>query len=152
MTDIATKQLIAALAEGFEGPASARSYYLDADAGLIGTLAKLTPEEASRAWGGNSVAAHAHHILFGLEAFAAFIEGDRTQRDWSQSWRVNEVDEEAWQKLRADLDAGYARLRTAMEANAAKSEAQMGGSVGAVAHVAYHVGAIRQKLAARAAQ
>lgn len=146
MTDFATAQLVATLAEGFDGPGDG-SCYLDTGAGLRNTLGGLTAEEASRPWGGNSIAAHAHHILFGLDAFAAYINGDPTQRDWTESWTVNSVDDAAWAKLRADLDAGERRLREAIERHAASGEAQMASAVSAVAHVAYHVGAIRQKLA-----
>lgn len=147
MTDIAIRQLVAALNEGFDGPGK-HGYFLDHGAGLRSTLAALSAENASRDVGGTSIAAHAHHILFGLDAFGAFISGDRSQKDWNESWRVKTVDDTAWQKLQSDLEVGQARLREAIEGNAAKGELEMAGSVGAVAHVAYHVGAIRQKVAA----
>lgn len=148
MTDFAIRSLVAALDEGFDGPVN-NACYLDTGAGLNDALAKLNAEEASQNWGGNSVAAHAHHVLFGLDAFAKAISGAGSS-DWNESWRVKEVDDTSWAKLRADLDAGRARLRTAIESHANAGEGQMAGAVAAVAHVAYHVGAIRQKLAARA--
>jgi uncharacterized damage-inducible protein DinB len=147
MTDLAIKYLLAALDEGFDGPGES-SGYLDTGAALNDALAKLSAEEASRNWGGNSVAAHAYHVLFGLDAFAAAISG-KTPHDWNESWRVKEVDAPSWAKLRSDLNEGRARLRTAIESHAHKGEAQMAGAVSAVAHVAYHVGAIRQKIAAQ---
>jgi hypothetical protein len=63
------EQLLAVLREGFEGPTEEVGYYLDTDAGLRRTLGALTATDASRPIGGNSVAAHAHHILFSLNAF-----------------------------------------------------------------------------------
>jgi hypothetical protein len=149
MTELAIKYLVAALDEGFDGPVN-NACYLDTGAGLNDALAALSAEEASQNWGGNSVAAHAHHVLFGLDAFAKAISGAGSS-DWNESWRVKEVDAASWTKLRADLDAGRARLRSAIEASANKGDAEMAGAVSAVAHVAYHVGAIRQKLAARGA-
>lgn len=140
-------QIIAVLREGFEGPAQAMSYFLDGpEAGLRNTLAALSAEEASREWGGNSVAAHAQHILFSFEAFGAYVAGDRAQRDWSQSWSVSAVDEAAWSKLQSDLARAYEDLLTTIDANPRKGGDR--GAVAAATHLAYHVGAIRQKLAA----
>ncbi|HYC91214.1 MAG TPA: DinB family protein [Thermoanaerobaculia bacterium] len=142
-----TKQLLAVLAEGMEGPRSELSYFLDSGAGLRQTLGGLSAEEASRVAGGNSVAAHAHHILFSFEAFGAYIRGDRTLRDWSQSWSVSTVSSEDWTKLQEDLSREYSSLREAVR-GAADDDA-LRGAVAAVTHLAYHIGAIRQKLTAR---
>ncbi len=145
-----TKELIATLREGVEGPGDRGAYYLDSgpDAGLRRTLALLSAEEASRAWGGNSVAAHAYHLLFSFEAFAAAIAGDTTSRDWNESWRVSEVDDAQWQKLQQDLLNGYETLRNAIEVDAANGDGGVGTALAATAHLAYHIGAIRQKIAA----
>src|SRR5262249_7270649 len=90
---------------------------------------------------------HVHHIVFGLNASAAWIRGDRTKHDWQQSWRVKGVDEAGWAELLRQLRAGYADLREAIEKQGVSSSDAFGGAVGAVAHVAYHLGAIRQKMA-----
>lgn len=142
-----TKQLLAVLAEGFEGPRHSLTYFLDSDpdAGLRRTLARLPAEEASREVGGNSVAAHAHHILFSFEAIGAFIRGDRSPRDWNESWRVQAVDEAQWKKLQDDLEREYASLREAVRG--AEGDEALRGALAAVTHLAYHIGAIRQKLA-----
>lgn len=144
------KQLLAVLREGFEGPGPKVTYFLDGgpDAGLRKTLAQLSAEEASRPWAGNSVAAHAKHILFSFEAFGAFIAGDHSQRDWSESWSVSSVDDASWTKLQSDLAEGYEDLRRKIETHAETSVEATGGSVAAVTHLAYHIGAIRQKIAA----
>lgn len=149
MSDIATRQLLAALSEGFEGPKSSISYYLDGgpDAGLRRTLASLSAEEASRDWGGNSVAAHAHHILFSFDAFGAYITGDHTQRDWNESWTVNTVDAAQWETLQQNLADRYTALR-ALVKTLPDDEKAIGAAIAAVAHLAYHIGAIRQKIAA----
>ena len=141
-----TKQLLAVLAEGYEGPRHALTYFLDSgpEAGLRSTLARLSAADASTEIGGNSVAAHAHHILFSFGAFRAFIEGDRNQRDWNESWRVSSVDEESRKKLQDDLGREYSALREAVRG--ATSEEALRGAVAAVTHLAYHIGAIRQKL------
>ena len=143
-------QLLAVLREGYEGPGRKVTYFLDGgpDAGLRNTLAQLNAEEASRPWGGNSVASHARHVLFSFEAFGAFIAGDRTQRDWNESWNVSTVDDASWSKLQSDLASAYDELRRTIETHAGTSVEATGGSVAAVTHLAYHIGAIRQKIAA----
>lgn len=145
-----TDQLLAVLREGWEGPAHKWSYFLDhgPDAGLRNTLAKLSASDASHAVGGNSIAAHAGHLLFSFDAFGAFITGNRTKRDWNESWRVSTVDDAAWAKLQSDLAARYEELLRTIETHAGTNDGATGGSVGAVAHLAYHIGAIKQKLAA----
>jgi hypothetical protein len=140
------EQLIAVLNEAFDGGGT---YFTDAgpDAGLVGTLAKLTAEEASREIGGNTIAGQAHHILFGLGASARWVRGDRGPNNWAESWTVRTVDDAAWSRLRENLRAAHDELRRAVEANATSGEEAFGGVAGAIAHAAYHLGAIRQKVA-----
>jgi hypothetical protein len=147
--EVVIGQLVAVLQEAFDGP-QRWSYFTDhgSEAGLLGTLAKLTAADASRPVGGTSVAAHAHHVAFGLAASAAWVRGDHGRRDWAESWRVSTVDHAAWAGLQQQLRDGYGDLRLAIEAHAADGLEATGGAVGAVAHVAYHLGAIRQKAAA----
>lgn len=143
-----TRQLLAVLREGFEGPASDVTYYLDSGAGLRNTLAALTPAQASKDVGGTSVAAHAHHLLFSFGAFGDFIAGENAQHDWNESWRVAEVDDAQWAKLQSDLANGYDALRERIDTHSANGPKALGGTLGAITHLAYHVGAIRQKVAA----
>lgn len=145
--DVAVGQLVAVLREGFEG-AEQWSYFTDhgTDAGLLGTLAKLSARQASEPRGGTSIVAHAHHTSFALDASAAWIRGDRSRRNWQESWSVKQLDEEGWKQLQEELRKRYEDLREAIEKEAATSPEAFGGAAGAVAHVAYHLGAIRQKV------
>src|SRR6185436_14085935 len=126
---IAVKQLVGALREGFEGPTEDFGYFLDADGGLRGTLSRLDAGQASRDVGGNSVAAHAHHILFSLNAFAKVISGDRSPNDWNESWTVKSVDDGAWALLQQDLGKGYEKLRGAIEGHASGGAEPFGAAV-----------------------
>jgi hypothetical protein len=153
-TDEVIKQLLAVLAEAFDGPAQQWSYFTDhgAEAGLLGTLAGLTAADASHVWSGSTIAAHANHLRFALAASAAWIAGDRTSRDWSESWSVSVLDEKAWRHLQEEIRKAHRDLRRAIELHGASTAESIGGALAAVAHCAYHLGAIRQKfLAARAA-
>jgi hypothetical protein len=81
-----------------------------------------------------------------MEASAAAIEGDQTPRDWKKSWRVATVDAAAWTQLVEGLRSEYHRLRQAVQLRAWSSEQAFGEAVGVIAHVAYHLGSIRQKI------
>jgi hypothetical protein len=141
-------QLLAVLHEALDGSPHPWSYFTDGpDAGLLRTLDTVSAADASRRVGGTSVAAHAHHVIFGLDAATAFICGDPTPRDWPVSWSVIAVDEVGWDCLRDEVRAAGERLRRAIEEHAASGPEAAGGSIGAVAHLAYHLGAVRQKLA-----
>jgi hypothetical protein len=139
-----TNHLLTLLAEGFEGPQGTRTCFLDGpDSGLRATLAKLSAADASKDVGGNSIAAHAHHLLFGCDAFTAYVRGDWKSRDWNESWRVSTVTDGEWSKLQEDLSQSYKTLYDAVAA--AEGDDQIHGAFVGAAHLIYHLGAIRQK-------
>jgi hypothetical protein len=146
----AVRQLLSVLREAVEGQTGSWTYFIDKrpDAALLGALATLSADEASRVQGDTTVAAHVHHAAFALAASAAAIEGDPTPVDWKESWRVTSVDEVAWKELVARVDREYRRLRRAIESKASSSDEAFGEAVGSIAHVAYHLGAVRQKIVA----
>jgi len=146
-------QLLAVLIESFDGPQQS-GYYTDEgpEGGLLGTLNKLDAKQASQSLGGTSIAAHVYHTTFGLEASTAQINGDPTPRNWPDSWRVSTVDETTWKKMLDEMRTRYKELNKAIESNASSSVDAFGGAVGAIAHVTYHLGAIRQKVAYRRAK
>jgi hypothetical protein len=141
-------QLLAVLREAFEGPAEAWSYFTDntPEAGILGTIGSKTAREASAITGGTTIAGHVHHTAFALEASAAWIRGDSSSVDWKESWKTTSVDESSWAELRDRLRRGYADLRSSIEQHGMASVEAVGGAIGAVAHAAYHLGAIRQKV------
>ena len=148
--DKALEQLIAVLREGFEGPQQRWSYFTDGgpEAGWFGMLDRLSADEASKPSGpnGTTIAAHVHHMVFSLSASTDFIMDRWEGRDWSESWRVSTVDEAQWRELREQLRAGYEALVDAFRQRALVDERSFGGALAAIAHVAYHLGAVRQKL------
>lgn len=145
------EQLLGVLQEGFEGPQQRWSYFTDRGpaAGWFAMLDGLSAEEASKPSGpnGTTIAAHVHHMVFSLSASVDFILDRWEGRDWSESWRVSTVDEAQWRELREQLRAGYEALVAAFRERALADERSFGGALAAVAHAAYHLGAVRQKLA-----
>jgi hypothetical protein len=146
----AVRQLLEVLREAVEGQSGTWTYFIDKrpDAGLLGALGAIGADEASRVWGDTSIAAHAHHVAFAMVDSASTIEGHHTPPDWKESWGVTSVDEAAWKELVSRVGREYQRLRRAVESRASASDEAFGEAVGAIAHVAYHLGAIRQKIAA----
>lgn len=141
-------QLLAVLHEGYAGPSTPWSYFTDAreDAGLTGALQPLSASDASRSVAGSSIVAHVHHVAFGMHAAAEWIRGNHTPKEWNESWSLLSVDDTGWQKVRDGLQEAYDDLRQAMAFHSSDSVHSFGGAVGSIAHVAYHLGAIRQKL------
>lgn len=142
------QHLLAAFREGLKGPAEGPAYFSDhsPDAGLRALLEGVSAEEASAEIGGNSVAGHVHHLAFGFRASAAWLRGDRTRPDWAASWAVSSVDADAWAHLQADLAAAHDDLVGAMGEHALDAEIPYAISLGNIAHLAYHLGAVRQKI------
>jgi hypothetical protein len=150
-TAVVVEQLRAVLRESFEGPAGQQwTYFIDNEpsGGVFGTIDQLSAAQASIPSGrsGTSVAAHVHHLAFAVAASRAWLEGDRTQRDWNQSWRVSRVSDAEWARLRAELWREYEELTKVVEMVDLSKEMAVGLVIGAVAHSAYHLGAMRQKI------
>jgi len=141
-------QLLAVLREGFEGSQTPWSYFTDAspEAGLAGTLKALSAADASRSVAGLSIVAHVHHTAFGMNASADWIRGDHTPKEWKNSWSIISVDDQGWIKLQQSLQEAYDNLRQAMAFHNSDSAFSFGGAIASIAHLAYHLGAIRQKV------
>ncbi len=131
------------LREAFEGPPGPWTYFTDTSpgTGVFATIAALSAAAASRTGGpgGTTIAGHVHHMT---SSVALSTKSDRTH-----SWTVSVVDEAAWAALRARLREEYDRLVVAVEMHARWDEDALGVAIGALAHTAYHLGAIRQRLA-----
>lgn len=127
---------------------SARTYVLNqGDAGLLASLDRLPAAHASASREGPSIAAHVDHLRYGLSLLNRWATGSPPpwpDMDWTASWRKNVVSEAEWERLRAELrreaDAWAVALRTPREV----SDVEAGWMAGSVAHLAYHMGAIRQ--------
>ncbi|HEY5483742.1 MAG TPA: hypothetical protein VIK31_08020 [Propionibacteriaceae bacterium] len=146
---VIVERLVGVLDEAVHGASGSATFFVDnrPDAGLFGCLADVSAAEASRAVAGTSVAAHVHHVAFAMDASAGWMAGDRTPRDWDSSWNTTTVDDESWLLLVERLHDGYGNLRAAIGSGAVDDAETFGEAVGAIAHIAYHLGSIWQKLA-----
>jgi hypothetical protein len=64
--------------------------------------------------------------------------------DWSASWKKTTVSDEEWRKLRADLRAEATRWLDVLRTPREVRDVELNGIIGSIAHVGYHLGAIRQ--------
>ena len=118
------------------------------DVGLLRSLDKLTALDASHSVNdGATIAAHAQHLRFGLSLMNRWaVEGGDPFADptWDEAWTTFAVDEPQWETIRNELreqsDRWVHVLKTAREL----TDVELTGMIGSIAHVAYHLGAIRQ--------
>jgi len=64
--------------------------------------------------------------------------------DWSVSWKKTRVTDDEWQRLRAELRVEADRWLKAVRTPREVQEMELNGMIGSIAHLAYHLGAIRQ--------
>jgi hypothetical protein len=137
-------------AELLDGPSSEASYMLNGgDHGLLGSLDGLSAEAASSTpeSGGASIAAHVDHLRYGIGLMNRWSAGEAdpwTGADWAESWRRTTVTDEQWATLREQLRGETRQWHAALQMPRDLSELELNGVIASIAHLAYHLGAIRQ--------
>jgi hypothetical protein len=63
---------------------------------------------------------------------------------WEAAWKTVGVDAPGWTEIRSGLREEAARWLTALGARCEVSEIELTGMIASIAHLAYHLGAIRQ--------
>jgi hypothetical protein len=118
------------------------------DVGLMRSLDKLSAADASRSVdGGATIAAHALHLRYGLSLMNAWArEGGNpfANAKWDEAWHTSAVDASQWDEIRSGLRAEAARWLDALGSSRQVTTAELCGMIGSVAHLAYHLGAVRQ--------
>lgn len=117
------------------------------DPGLLRSLEKLSAEAASElAPTGSSIAAHVDHLRYGLSLMNRWATGEDpwADADWTGSWRKTAVSDAGWKTLRDQLRDETQRWLRALRTPRDVTDVELNGLVGSVAHLAYHLGAIRQ--------
>jgi hypothetical protein len=134
------------------GPRDDAAYTLNrGDPGLLRQLASLSADIASRQTrpGGSTIAAHADHVAYGLELLNRSLAGDDTvwaTADWNASWERTTVSGDQWQMLLGRLSYAADELRSHLARSRCWDQAAAVNAVAGLAHLAYHLGAIRQIL------
>jgi hypothetical protein len=131
-----------------EGAPQTGGYMLNgSDVGLLRSLEKLSAADASvLTRSGSSIAAHTDHLRYGLSLMNRWSAGENPFEDanWSASWRRAVVTEADWQQIRADLRTEISQWLDGLRHPREVNHSELSGMIGSIAHLAYHLGAIRQ--------
>jgi hypothetical protein len=118
------------------------------DMGLLRSLDALSADAASHSVnGGATIAGHAQHLRYGLSLMNRWAEeGGNPFADatWDAAWKTASVDEAEWTGIRRGLRDEVHRWLATLGTPRAVSELEFTGMLASVAHLAYHLGAIRQ--------
>lgn len=118
------------------------------DVGLLQSLDNLSAAEASRSVnGGATIAAHAQHLRYGLSLMNRWAsEGGDPFADakWDEAWKTSRVNDREWTEIRRGLGDEAHRWLDALRTTRNVSGVELSGMIASIAHLAYHLGAIRQ--------
>lgn len=140
-------RLFSELIDGANIPAGA--FILNTgDAGLLRSLDKISAADASRSVNdGATIAAHAQHLRYGLSLMNRWAgEGGNPFADakWEEAWKTVDVDPTEWAEIRNGLRDEAHRWLQALNSPRDATDVELSGMIGSIAHLAYHLGAIRQ--------
>jgi hypothetical protein len=135
-------------AELIDGAPQSEAYMLNGgDVGLLRSLDKLSAIAASALTPlGSSIAAQVDHLRYGLSLMNRWSAGEKPFDDaeWSASWRKTRVSAVQWKQLREALADEAHRWLESLKKPHELDQSELNTVVGSVAHLAYHMGAIRQ--------
>ena len=146
-TSQAVSRLFSELVGGTRGDGSA--FILNTgDIGLLRSLEKLSAADASASSNqGATIAAHAQHIRYGLSLMNEWAKdgGDPfANARWDDAWKVAAVDAAAWEEIRNGLHAEIQQWLEVLLSPREVDGIELAGMIASVAHLAYHLGAVRQ--------
>ena len=144
-----TRTMSGLFSELTEGAKPNNAFILNGgDAGLLRSLDLLSPAEASESSnGGATIAAHALHVSYGLSLMNRWArEGGNPFADatWDAAWKTSTVDTAAWDEIRAGLRREVTNWLEILRTPRDVAGIELSGMIGSIAHLAYHLGAIRQ--------
>ena len=123
------------------------------DPGLLRQLETIDAQVASARPmpGKTTIASHVDHVHYGFTLMNRWAAGDSNawaDADWDASWQRTTVTDDQWRSLRDNLRRQAETWRQAVATRTAWDDTTAAGAVSSAAHTAYHLGAIRQILAA----
>jgi hypothetical protein len=142
------------LVEVFNGPPGEEAYILNpGDPGLLDQLESIDASAASTRSmpGKTTIASHVDHINYGLTLLNRWAAGEANpwaDADWNVNWNHTSVTDDAWRALRDSFRREAETWRQAVTMRDDWDDTAAAGALASAAHAAYHLGAIRQILAA----
>ena len=139
--------LFTELVDGTSNPAGA--FILNSgDVGLLRSLDNISAGDASRSVNdGATIAAHAQHVRYGLLLMNRWAsEGGNPFADakWDEAWKMSTVGADEWEEIRHGLRDEAHRWIENLSSDREASRLELTGMIASIAHLAYHLGAIRQ--------
>lgn len=143
-----THALTAVMSELLNGTAPSGGLLLNSgDKGIVDSLDRLSAADASQPVNnGSSIAAHVAHVTFYANIINRVAEGENPWdgADWTESWKNPAVSAEEWTKIRRELVDEHRKWLTINGAPREVTASELTYLVASIAHLAYHLGAIRQ--------
>lgn len=117
------------------------------DAGYSGILSALSYQDATQRIGTTSIAQVVRHVIFVMQTHRRSVSGMEAPdaAAWEESWREIAGEEAAWKALCERFHEEYALLRASIAQQPCADPEAIRTLIGLVAHLAYHLGAIKQK-------
>jgi hypothetical protein len=148
-TDEITKTLTRLFGELTDGTHPKGGFILNTgDIGMLKSLDKRSAADASHAVnGGATIAAHAQHVRYGLSLmneWGANGGNPFANAKWDAAWKTSTVNGGQWQEIRSGLREEVTRWQQVLKTPRDATDLELMGIVGSIAHLAYHLGAIRQ--------
>ena len=150
LTTESSRTLAHLFAELVDGVTSSRGGFMlnTGDAGMLASLDKLSADEASHSTnGGATIAAHTQHVRYGLSLMNQWAaEGGNpfANAKWDEAWKIGRVDASQWEEIRTGLRGETERWLQVLKTPREVAGIEFTGLVSSIAHLAYHLGAIRQ--------
>lgn len=118
------------------------------DIGLVRSIDTLSAAEASSSVNdGATIAAHVQHVRYGLSLMNRWArEGGNPFADatWDEAWTISAVTAAEWDEIRRGLSDETRRWLEVLESPRDAADVELTGMIASIAHLAYHLGAIRQ--------
>jgi hypothetical protein len=143
-----TPSLTAVMGELLNGTAPSGGLLLNSgDKGIVDSLARLSAAEASQIVnGGSSIAAHAAHVTFYANIINRVAAGENPWdgADWTLAWKKPVVNADEWEDIKQDLVDEHRKWLAINGEPREVTTSELTYLVASIAHLAYHLGAIRQ--------
>lgn len=142
------------LTEIFDGPPGQEAYMLNqGDPGLLRQLDTIDASTASKRSTPErtTIAAHVDHLHYGLSLLNRWAGGDENAwagADWNASWQRTTLTDDQWRTLRYSLRDEADKWQKFVAARTDWDDFGADAVLSTAAHTAYHLGAIRQIVAA----
>ena len=148
-TDDTADVLAQLFGELTDGTSGSTGFVLNSgDIGLLRSLDALSAADASASVNdGATIAAHAEHVRYGLSLMNRWAaQGGNPFADatWAEAWKISTVGEPEWTAIRSGLRDEAHRWAAVLRTPREVAPVELTGMLASVAHVAYHLGAIRQ--------